>query len=149
MIMVTIRRSRLVELGACEKGIALFDAIASMRGRRTSFRVEWTPLAEAWFSTSGFAQWARENGVVPRLSLAHTNLEGANLARASLAYASLEGASLEGASLEGASLEGAYLAGAYLAGSNLAGVNLARAYLAYANLGEWERGPDGYARRKS
>ena len=43
-----------------------------------------------------------------------------------------------GAHLGGADLGGAKLRGAYLEGADLSG----------ANLGDWERGPDGYAQRK-
>lgn len=63
--------------------------------------------------------------------------------------ADLAGANLAWAYLARANLAGANLAGAYLAWANLAGANLAWANLAGADLGDWERGPDGYARRKA
>ena len=47
------------------------------------------------------------------------------------------------------SLYGANLGGADLYGANLGGANLGGAYLYGADLEGWERGPDGYARRKA
>lgn len=56
-----------------------------------------------------------------------------------------------------ADLSGAYLSGAYLGRADLRGADLGRAdlrraylggaYLSWADLGGWERGPDGYARK--
>ena len=56
---------------------------------------------------------------------------------------------LSGADLYGANLTRANLSGADLAGANLTGADLFRANLTGANLEEWERGEDGYARRKT
>ena len=93
------------------------------------------------------------------LALAGANLTGADLLRANLYGADLAGADLTGANLTGANLYGADLSGADLAGANLTGANLTGADLfranlygadlAGANLEEWERGEDGYARRKT
>jgi len=77
-------------------------------------------------------------------NLAGANLYGANLYGADLARADLARANLYGADLARADLYRANLAGANLYGANLAGANLAG-----ANLAGWERGPDGYAQRKS
>ena len=41
-----------------------------------------------------------------------------------------------------------YIGGAHLGGANLRGADLGGADLRGANLGDWERGPDGYAQRK-
>ena len=59
-----------------------------------------------------------------------------------------ERANLGGANLYGANLGGVNLRSANLYGANLRSVNLYGANLDGANLGGWERGPDGYARRK-
>ena len=79
-----------------------------------------------------------------RANLYGANLTGANLYGANLTRANLYGADLSGANLTGANLYGADLAGADLAGADFAGANLFR-----VNLEEWERGEDGYARRKT
>ncbi len=71
--------------------------------------------------------------------LGQKDLPGACLSRAYLYEANLSGADLFGANLSGADLSGADLSRA-----NLYGANLSR-----ADLGDWERGPDGYARKKS
>jgi len=132
MILVLITRARLIELGACSDGLALFDSIAAIHGNPDAITIEWTPLAEVWFSIKPFASWARERGVIPRVSLAYADLRGADLS----------GAYLRGADLRGADLSGAYLRGAYLRGADLRGADLRG-----ADLGDWERGPDGFARR--
>ena len=132
MILVFITRARLVKLGACSDGLALFDSIASLHGNPDAITIEWTPLAEAWFSLTSFSGWARERGVIPRVSLAYADLRGAYLRGADLRGANLYGANLSGAYLRGADLRGAYLRGAYLYGADMYG---------------WERGPDGFARR--
>lgn len=75
------------------------------------------------------------------------SLGGADLRRADLAGANLRRADLYGADLRRADLTRAYLGGAYLSGANLSGANLAGADLTGAVLGDWERGPDGVARR--
>jgi len=71
------------------------------------------------------------------------NLSRANLSRANLSRANLSRANLSRANLSGANLSGANLSGANLSGANLSGANLYG-----ADLGDWERGPDGYAQRK-
>jgi hypothetical protein len=76
------------------------------------------------------------------------NLSGANLSRANLSGANLSGANLSGANLSGANLFGANLFGANLSRANLSRADLSGANLFGANLGDWERGNDGYAKRK-
>ena len=158
---VYLCRDELVQKGACSGGLACFDAIAALRGKRRKIRIEWNQLAWCWLNSNGqgFASWLYGQGLAPmpsfaranlaganlagaylvganlaRANLARANLAGANLARANLAGANLAGANLARANLAGANLAGAYLAGAYLAGANLAGANLAGAYLAGAYL---------------
>ena len=133
MITVSIWRKTLVRLRACGDGIELFDRIATMQSlddprRLKRIRIQWSPLAEVWLSrdASGHVGWLRTNKIIPRI-----DLDGANLARAYLSRAHLDGANLSGANLFGANLSGADLDGAYL------------------DLCDWERGPDGYARRKA
>ena len=58
------------------------------------------------------------------------------------------GADFRNMNLSGADLSGANLSVVYLSGANLSGANLSGANLSGANLREWERGPDGYARRR-
>jgi len=120
MISVTIYRSRLVALGACEEGLALYDAIAALqtesdprRNRRVRI-ARWTPLHAVWIRCQypSFAAWLEEQDLIPR-----ANLDGANLRYANLRYANLDGANLRYANLVGANLAGANLAGAYLAGA--------------------------------
>ena len=84
-----------------------------------------------------------------RANLYGANLNGANLNGANLFGADLYGANLNGANLNGANLTGASLSGADLYGADLYRANLTGASLSGADLGEWERGPDGYARRKA
>ena len=110
--------------------------------------------------TSEGADWVSQKRPCPeKPDLAGANLTGANLFRANLTgadltganlfRANLTGADLTGANLTGADLTGANLAGADLAGANLTGANLTGANLYGADLEEWERGEDGYARRKT
>ena len=73
---------------------------------------------------------------------------GADFRNMDLSGAHLSGADLAGADLSGADLSGADLVGVDLSRADLSGADLTGAYLFGANLGEWERGPDGYARRK-
>ena len=58
------------------------------------------------------------------------------------------GANLSGANLSRADLYGANLSGANLSRADLSGADLYGANLSGADLYVWERGPDGYARRK-
>ena len=100
--------------------------------------------------TSEGADWVSQKRPCPEkpdlsgANLFRANLYGANLSGANLTRANLYGADLSGANLTGANLYGADLAGADLAGADFAGANLFR-----VNLEEWERGEDGYARRKT
>jgi hypothetical protein len=86
--------------------------------------------------------------------LRYANLYKVNLSEASLYMADFSGAYLYMANLSEASLNKASLYRADLGGANLSGADLGDARLSWANLnganlGNWERGPDGYARRKS
>ena len=74
---------------------------------------------------------------------------GARLGRKDLRGADLRGAYLSGADLGVADLSGADLGVADLSGAYLSGADLRGANLGGANLGGWERGPDGFARRKA
>jgi hypothetical protein len=67
---------------------------------------------------------------------------------ADLRMMDLSGLDLSGAELTGVGLSGTDLYGACLIDANLSGANLSGSDLTGANLGDWERGPDGYARRK-
>ncbi len=61
----------------------------------------------------------------------------------------LGGADLNEANLGEANLCGANLCGANLCGADLGGANLGGADIRWADLGGWERGSDGYARRRA
>jgi len=80
--------------------------------------------------------------------LSDASLSGAYLSGADLSDCDLSGANLSGCDLYGADLSGAYLSGD-LSRAELYGANLSGANLSGANLGEWERGPDGMARRRT
>ena len=105
--------------------------------------------------TSEGADWVSQNRPCPyKPDLSGAGLSGANLYGADLSGANLTGANLTGADLEEADLSGANLTGASLIGANftlanLTGANLYGADLFRTNLEEWERGEDGYARRKT
>ena len=100
-----------------------------------------TVAGGAWVGR--FAGWPLK----PYLSGA--DLSGANLSGANLSRANLSQVYLSGANLSRADLSGADLFGADLSGANLSGAYLSRANLSGADLGEWERGPDWFARKKN
>ena len=120
-VYVYLSIDEIRERGACGGGIALFQRIAELRGKRRKIRVAWGPLAYLWLESvhPGFGYWLFANGLVPMPSLDGANLVGANLARASLVGASLVGANLARASLDGANLDGANLVGASLVGATM------------------------------
>jgi len=134
---ITITRAELVEHQACADGLDMYDAIARELGTPDRITIEWSPLAWLWLGSH--AKWLHDREIAPMPSFARADLRGANL----------DGAYLRGANLSGAYLCGAYLRGAYLSGANLSDANLRGAYLRGADLGSWERGPDGYARRRA
>ena len=103
MISVTLTRSELVQRGACESGIALFDAIAK-RGKVCV--KDWSPLHTVWLASAygSFSSWLADNALIPRANLSRANLSGADLSRADLSGADLYGANLSGANLSGANL---------------------------------------------
>jgi hypothetical protein len=163
-IVVTITRKRLVELRACaegkDSGMALFESLRAMQGRRHSVRIRLDLLAQLWLATAcpGHYRWLVENGLLPVLGMARADLAGANLDGADLAGANLARANLARANLDGANLDRAYLTGANLTGANLtradlAGANLAGAYRPVVSWGcsdlpdGWERDEGGYLRR--
>ncbi len=111
-------------------------------------------LSGAYLSGANLSEANLSGADLSRANLSEANLYGANLYGANLYGANLSGADLYEAYLYGANLSGADLYEAYLYGANLSGADLSRAYLSGANLsgadlGDWERGPDGYARRKA
>jgi hypothetical protein len=143
----------LREKGACSGGIEWFDRLFPQ-----GFEVaEWTPMHQAMTLGDpdgrkhwGWACWV---GIIPRHSMAGWRLRGASLRGASLQFAVFWGANLRYADLRGADLRRANLRGANLRGANLGGADLRRANLGDAdlrgaNLDNWERGPDGFARRR-
>lgn len=151
---VWIRRADLKAKRACVGGIELFSAIMAeqndLRARRgkkpraDKIRIPLCALSWLWLSQHGNHQaWLYSQHLVPMPSFAGLDLYGANLYSAAL-----RGANLSGADLRGADLSGAYLRGANLYGADLRGANLSGAYLYGAKLVDWERGPDGFARRK-
>jgi len=147
MIALALTIAELEAHRACARGLNAFRAAWGEELRIA----EWTPLHSVWLAVAWptYVRWARKEGLIPGASLAGANLAGAYLAGASLAGANLRGADLTGASLAGADLDRAKLRGADLTGASLAGADLDRASLAGANLGDWERGPDGYARGRT
>ena len=147
MIALALTIAELEAHRACARGLNAFRAAWGEELRIA----EWTPLHSVWLAVAWptYVRWARKEGLIPGASLAGANLAGAYLAGASLAGANLRGADLTGASLAGADLDRAKLRGADLTGGSLAGAALDRASLAGANLGDWERGPDGYARGRT
>jgi Pentapeptide repeats (8 copies) len=74
--------------------------------------------------------------------------EEPDLSAANLSAACLSGANLSGANLTWANLGVADLTRVNLSGANLSAANLSGADLWGANLGNYERGPDGFARLK-
>ncbi len=152
-IYVWIDRRDLAANDACARGLALFDAVATLQGRKTKIRLTWTPLAFVWASKSGFLDWLFQKGFVPLVSIRGADLQGADLHGADLHGADLHGADLRGADLGGADLggadlQGADLGGAYRGGAYLQGADLQEADLRGADLGGWGRDPDGFARRR-
>jgi len=136
MIVIRIKRAKLVKLGACKEGLALFDAIKAgqdevraRKGRkpRASLRLAWSLTAQLWAArdSGGFLGWLIDKGIAPRVSAGYgADLRGADLRGANLRGANLRGANLYGADLRGADLRGANLRGANLCGANLRGADL-------------------------
>ncbi len=104
-------------------------------------------LGKAIFAGDG-AKIARAIGCRLLAATAKANLSGANLGGANLSRANLGGANLGRANLGGAYLRWANLSGANLSGAYLSGAYLGGADLSGANLSGWERGPDGFAKKK-
>ena len=143
---VYLTRDDLVSRGACRDGLAMFDAIAALRGKRRKIRLEWSSLSWFWLEADGrrFASWLYGQGLVPMPSFRGANLRGANLRGADLRGADLYGANLRGADLYGADLYGANLYGANLRGANLYGANRPTNPPC-----EWEPDARGYLRRRA
>ena len=130
--------------------------IVSMRGTLVKGATK-LAAAERLIIGEVLPEWAPDPSCGVRLgrkdlrgaNLHDANLRGANLHDANLGGADLRGAYLRGANLRGANLHDADLYGAYLRGADLYGADLYGADLRGANLDSWERGSDGYARRKA
>ena len=140
-ITVTIKREELVKAGACAGGLAMLDAILTLRGpergvpvrtqdgrserRATWLRVELSVLAQMWLARDcEHIAWLRSIGFLPSVFAPRANLVRANLYGANLDGANLDGANLYGANLDGANLYGANLYGANLVRANLYGATL-------------------------
>ncbi len=117
-IVVTITLARLKKLRACadgpDNGMALFESLRKMQGRKRSVRIVWDVLGQLWLATAypSHSNWLYENGLIPKIDLYGANLRGADLGGADLGGADLGGADLRGADLGGADLGGADLRGA-------------------------------------
>ena len=142
---VTIARADLIAHDACGDGFALYDAIAAEMSTPDEITIPWGPLAWLWCP---FSQWLYSCGLVPMPSFDGADLSSADMSSANMSGANMRGANLRGADLRGANMRGANLRGADLRDANLRGADMRDAYLTGAYLGQWERGPDGYARRR-
>jgi len=82
--VIVLSRRTLRTLGACSQGMALFDELLALQGRKHAIRVRYTPLADLWLSVSvpSFARWLRACGLAPRANLRCADLSGANLSDA-------------------------------------------------------------------
>ena len=136
MVFVSITRKELEAAGACAEGLQLFDSVA-WNGQWSG---EWTQLRDIWLAVGapGFAGWLRGKRMIP----------SANLSRAYLSGAYLSGAILSGANLSYANLYCADLSRANLSRADLSGAYLGSAILTDCKMGDWERGSDGYAKKK-
>jgi hypothetical protein len=85
-VYVYLSIDEIRERGACGGGIALFQRIAELRGKRRKIRVAWGPLAYLWLESvhPGFGYWLFANGLVPMPSLDGANLVGASLVGATM-----------------------------------------------------------------
>lgn len=168
MISVTLYRDELMARGACRRGLALFDSMAtpSRKGRMRVRVVDWTPLHAVWLRVAqpDFAAWLQDRGLIPVANLCCADLRGADLrwadlycadlrradlrgvllGGANLCCANLSGANLSSVSLRGINLSGADLRGADLRGADLTGANLTGADLRGAYLGVTAAAPDGW-----
>lgn len=132
MITVALTRADLVEKRvaaglekACQNGLDLFDALKAHCDEQRARDGK-----------------PRRRGIVIRWSRVHA-LWMATAYPSHSAW--MIGAGLLPAmGFADADLRGAHLRGAHLGGADLRGADLRGAYL-----GDWERGPDGYARRKA
>ena len=70
-IYIYLRRSDLVAANACREGLALYDQIAAMRGKREKIRIPWGPLAVSWLDARGnFGTWLVAHGIAPSTATA-------------------------------------------------------------------------------
>lgn len=148
---IYLKRRDLAALAACPDGLALFDELAALQGRKCSLRLTWAHLL--WLladeTTREYAAWAQGHGLLPRINLNHADLSGVDLHGAILVDADLSGANLSHADLSGVDLHGAFLSdadlrdadlrdadlcGADLCGADLCGAGLHGAYLRGADL---------------
>jgi len=134
-ISIKLTERELLELGACEQGLPLFRAIASLQGNPSMIVIdEWTQLHDILLSLiptakDGHRDWLIKHRLVPQAGLQEADLRGINLCGAVLS-----GARLYGAKLNGANLEDAILMGADCRKTDFRGANLSRANLVGANL---------------
>ena len=145
--IVFLSREHLVNLGACNGGLGLFDAIkrdqddvrkAKGKEPRKNLRIShWeNPLAQLWMAMArpDLHRWLVGRAILAPVSAPSQDLTNADLRSANLTNADLRSANLYGANLEGANLTRANLYGTYLEGANLTNANLSYANLSYADL---------------
>lgn len=150
-LLWTLQRSELEEWNACELGMDLFNDIAKTRGTFDTIEIEWTPFLQVLLAAGfpAFAEWLRDVGLLPQVTLWGANLSHASLycahltglclREADLRCAELFGADLDfcdlgEANLQRADLRQTSLIGAYLSQANLEGADLRGAYLDHTNL---------------
>lgn len=131
--VIYLLRRDLVVRQACAEGLALFDELAALQGRKRSLRLTWAHLL--WLATDARSRecvaWAQRESLLPRLGLAFADLRGADLEYAYMRCADLSGADLYAANLRDANFRGA----------DLRDANFRRADLRDANLAECVRHP--------
>jgi uncharacterized protein YjbI with pentapeptide repeats len=139
--MIDISRDDLVRHNVCQRGLDMFDAIATMHGCASRIQIEWTPLHAVWLASAdpGAAGWLQRGGLIPDadlsgMRLSRSSLSLAYLLRANLQKADLRGANLSRAMLVQADLRGADLRRADVRGANLSGANLDGADIREADL---------------
>jgi uncharacterized protein YjbI with pentapeptide repeats len=149
---VKITLETLRQKGACAKGQEWFERLFP-----EGWEGEWTPMHQATMLADRTARawwaWAVRERLIPAHSMAGCRLRGVDLFGADLRRADLRGADLRRANLEWVDLRRADLRRVDLRGANLEwadlrGANLCEANLEGVDLVEWERGPDGFARKK-
>ena len=109
---ITVERGKLIDKGACPKGLEWFDDHAD----NGVLELDWTKATQVeWVRSKGlhaWLMWAVREALIPAWSM-----KGADLCKANLSWADLRGANLSYANLIGADLRGANLYGANLHGA--------------------------------